>query len=291
MSTQVRHSLLATLGQLRHEPIAKRIRAESGGTAVVDTTRAILVWEPRRVVPSCAVPVEDVRGELTAASAAGREDATDVGHPMPEVSTRPVLDPSIPFVVHSTDGQPMDLTADGRTHRGVGFGAADADLTGYVILDFAAFDTWYEEDEVTVAHPRDPFHRIDILPSSRQLRLELDGVVLAESTRPVLLFETLLPTRYYLSPEEVRADLVPSPTRSYCAYKGQASYWSAVLPGQTVADLAWTYDAPQREAEPVRGLISFFDERIDVVLDGTAVARPVTPWSRPAGRSGAGPDT
>ena len=148
-----------------------------------------------------------------------------------------------------------------------------------MVLDFGAFDAWYEEDELNVGHPRDPFHRIDVLPSSRHVRLELDGQVLAESSRPTLLFETMLPARYYLPREDVRAELVPSGTRTFCAYKGQASYWTAAPGGPVLADIAWTYENPLHDAARVRGLIAFFDERIDVTLDSERLARPVTPWS------------
>ncbi len=197
---------------------------------------------------------------------------------------RPVLDPSIPFAVHTAEGQAVDLLAGGRTLAGAGFRPADPDLAGYVILDFAAFEAWYEEDELNVAHPRDPFHRIDVLTSSRQVRLELNGQVLAESSRPMLLFETMLPTRYYLPREDIRAALVPSPTRTYCAYKGQASYWSAVLGGDQLTDIGWSYAEPLHDATRVRDLVAFFDERIDVTLDGTRLERPVTPWSSGPGR-------
>jgi uncharacterized protein (DUF427 family) len=95
----------------------------------------------------------------------------------------------------------------------------------------------------------------------------------------VLLFETMLPTRYYLPREDVRAALVPSPTRTYCAYKGQASYWSAVLGDSQLTDIAWSYPEPLHDATRVRDLVAFFDERIDVTLDGTRLDRPVTPWS------------
>src|SRR6185436_1739794 len=109
------------------------------------------------------------------------------------------------------------------------------------------------------------------------VQLELDGEVLATSTRPILLFESMLPTRFYLPREDVRVELVPSPTTSVCAYKGRASYWSAVVGGRTVPDAAWSYEAPLREAEQVQGRIAFFDERVDVVLDGVRRERPVTP--------------
>jgi uncharacterized protein (DUF427 family) len=281
MSNQVRELMASGFGQLRHEPTAKRIQAVLGGETVVDSIRAVLVWEPRRIVPSYAVPVEDVRGDLAPAGAvsAAAGPGDDVGVALADVTSLRVLDPRVPFTVHSTAGETVDLRAAGQVRPGAGFRPADPDLAGLVILDFGAFDAWYEEDEQNVAHPRDPFHRIDVLPSSRQVRLELDGQVLAVSSRPVLLFETMLPTRYYLPRADVTAELVASSTRTWCAYKGQASYFSASVGGRLVPDIAWTYSDPQHDAARVRDLIAFFDERIDVVLDGQRRARPVTPWS------------
>lgn len=151
----------------------------------------------------------------------------------------------------------------------------DPDLAGYLVLDFDAFG-WREEDERIVAHPHDPFKRIDILASSRHVRIESDGRLLAESSRPLLLFETLLPVRYYLPRADVVVDLRPSDTVTYCAYKGRASYFSVP---EGPSDLAWTYPAPLREAEPVRDRIAFFNEKVDVIVDGERQQRPVTPWS------------
>jgi uncharacterized protein (DUF427 family) len=278
MSVQM-HGLLASgFDELRYEPIGKRIRAVLGGDTVVDSTRAALVWEPRRIVPSYAVPAGDLRGEL-APAAAPAGDAAEAGARMPALSSRPVLDPSVPFTVHTADGQAVDVRASGQDRPGAGFRPADSDLAGYVILDFRAFDGWYEEDEPNVGHPRDPFHRIDVLASSRHVHLELDGHVLADSSRPMLLFETMLPVRCYVPREDIRAELSPSGTRTYCAYKGQASYWSATLDDKIIPDIAWTYQQPLHDAARVRGLVSFFDERIDVSLDGEWRERPITPWS------------
>src|SRR5215472_7443285 len=276
MSTRVRDLLTSGLGQLRHEPTAKRIRAVLDGDTVVDTTRALLVWEPRRIVPSYAVPADDIAAELAPADTAAADVTGTIGAHMPELSRRPVLDPSVPFAVHTAEGRAAGLTTGQQTRPEAGFYPADPGLAGYVVLDFGAFDAWYEEDELNVAHPRDPFHRIDVLPSSRRVRVELDGEVLAVSSRPALLFETMLPTRYYLPRADVTAELVPSPTRTWCAYKGQASYFSASVGGRLVPDIAWTYEDPQHDADRVRGLIAFFDERIDVILDGERRPRPVT---------------
>jgi uncharacterized protein (DUF427 family) len=278
MSSQMGALLAGGLDQLRYEPIGKRIRAVLGGGTAVDSTRAVLVWEPRRIVPSYAVPADDIRGELVPAAAAPG-DTQQAGVQMPALSDRPVLTPADPFAAHTAEGQVVDVRACGQDRPGAGFRLVDPDLAGYIVLDFGAFDAWLEEDEANVAHPRDPFHRIDVLASSRHVRLELDGQVLAESSRPMLLFETMLPVRYYLPREDIRADLSPSDTRTYCAYKGQASYWSATVGGRAVPDIAWTYQQPLHDAAQVRGLTAFFDERVDVIVNGERHERPITPWS------------
>jgi uncharacterized protein (DUF427 family) len=280
MSTRLRDVLMAELGSLRHEPTEKRIRATLAGQTVVDSTRALLVWEPKRVVPTYAVPVDDVDGELGAApaddSAAERPDGIPAMG-APRLGDRVVLDPSVAFSVHTTAGEPLTLRARGGEAEAAAFRPSDPALEQFVLLDFDAFDAWYEEDERNVAHPRDPFHRIDIVHSSRHIRVELDGTTLAESNRPCLLFEPPLPVRYYLPREDVRTDLLePSDTRTACAYKGEASYFA--LPG--AGDVAWTYVQPLREASEVTGRIAFFNEHVDILVDGEPLERPVTPWSR-----------
>jgi uncharacterized protein (DUF427 family) len=222
--------LFRELDELRYEPIDKRIRATLGGEPVVDTTRAVVVWEPKRIVPSYGVPVEDVRGEIAAAAASG-------GGPVdaPEFAGRPVYDPSVPFTVHTARGEPVTVAG------AAGFRLADPDLDGYVVLDFGGFR------------------------------------VLADSGRPVLLFEPPLPVRYYLPPADVALDLLePSETRTTCAYKGHtSSYWA--LQGR---DVAWSYAEPLREAAEVTGRIAFFNEHVDITVDGERLERPSTPWSR-----------
>jgi uncharacterized protein (DUF427 family) len=244
------------LGELRYEPTEKRVRALLGDHAVVDTTRALLVWEPRRVVASYAVPVEDLDGELSGAE----------GHVADE---RPILDPRVPFAAHSMSGRSFDVVAGGRTLAAAAFAPDDAAFDGYVALDFHAFDTWYEEDEAVVSHPRDPYHRVDVRRSSRYVRIELDGRVLAESSSPALVFETNLPTRFYLPREDVKVELRPSDLHTYCAYKGEASYWS--VDGEE--DLVWGYEAPLPDAAGLEGRVAFYDDRVDVVVDGVPRAR------------------
>ena len=267
MSIRVLDNVFRQLDQLRHEPTGKRIRATFGDEPVVDSTGAMLVWEPRRIVPSYAVPVEDVAGDFIPADAA------------PAAERAPVLHPGIPFAAHSADGETLDLRVGDERREGAGFRPADPDLDGYVILDFRSFDKWFEEDELNVAHPRDPFKRIDILHSSRHVRVELDGELLAETTRPRLLFETALPMRVYMPRGDVRVELRPSAKQTYCAYKGQASYWSLDAAAAERKDLVWSYEDPLREAAEITGLVAFFNEKVDIVVDGKRSERPRTPWS------------
>ena len=165
-----------------------------------------------------------------------------------------------------------------------GFRLADADLAGYVVLDFGAFDAWYEEDEPNVGHPRDPFHRIDVLASSRHVRLELDGQVLAESSRPTLLFETMLPGPLLPAPRghPGRAESPAARGRS-APTRGRRRTGRRRLGDRAVPDIAWTYENPLHDAAQVRGLIAFFDERIDVTLDGERHRAAGHPLVIPAG--------
>src|SRR5215475_11940298 len=152
-------------------------------------------------------------------------------------------------------------------------------LAGMVTFSWRDPLTWFEEEEPLLAHARDPHKRVDVVASSRAVRVEIGGVLLAESHRPLLLFETTLPVRYYLPPDDVRIELMPSQTRSVCPYKGVAAWWSARI-GDTVAeDIAWSYPSPVPENPRIAGLICFRNERVDLTIDGQRMERPVTPWS------------
>lgn len=275
MSVKVRDLLWAELNSLRYEPIEKRIRGSLGDRTVVDSTRAIIVFEPKRVVPSYAVPTEDINAELEPQAS---PDATDPqAIDAPQLEGIPVFDPSIPFSVHTSEGEPLAVRARGVSREGAAFRLSDPDLSDYVVLDFDSFDAWYEEDEPNISHPRDPFHGVDVVASSRPVRVESGGEVLGESTGALFLFEPPLPVRYYLPPEDVRTDLLrPSDTKTVCAYKGQASYWSF----GDEEDLVWSYPEPLRDAAEVIGRLAFFNERVDITVDGERLRRPMTPWSR-----------
>jgi uncharacterized protein (DUF427 family) len=263
MGTRIRDLLTGALPSLRYEPTEKHLRIDLDGEPVADTIDGLLVWEPRRVVPTYAAPEADVSARL---EPAGRVD---------DLADLPVLVPTNPFATHSCTGEMFDVIVGGRRRPAAAFRPDDPDLAGYLTFDFSAF-TWREEDEPIVSHPHDPFKRIDILASSRRVRIEWEGRLLAESARPLLLFETLLPIRFYLPRADLSVDLEPSDTVSDCAYKGRASYLS--VPGGP-ADIAWTYHHPLREAEPIRDLVAFFNERVDVIVDGQRRQRPITPFS------------
>ncbi len=279
MATRMMSAIADGLDQLRFEPTEKRVWATVDGNPIVNTTRAVLIWEPRRFIPAYAVPVEDVTAQLQLSARESATGAAGAGYSLPGREGPPVLTPRDPFQMHTADGESMDLVTATARREAVGFRLSDPDLSGYVVLDFDGLDEWYEEDEPLVKHPRSPFTRIDLRQSSRNVRIELDATVLAETTSAMLVFETGLPVRYYLPRADVRVGLIPSQTRSACAYKGVASYWSAEVGDTLIEDLAWTYQAPLREVTDLVDLICFFDEKSDLILDGVARERPVTPWS------------
>ena len=165
-----------------------------------------------------------------------------------------------------------DVRADALPDGAVRPAARD----GFVNVDWHVVNEWFVEDGQLFGHARDIYHRIDVWPSTRHVRISRDGVVLAETRRAKILFETNLPPRYYLPVEDVRVELLASATKTRCAYKGSASYFSVA--GHD--DLVWTYTDPQLDAEPVRDLVCFFNERVDLEVDGERVERPRTQWSQ-----------
>ena len=199
-----------------------------------------------------------------------------------ELGGATVVDSRRPLVVWEA-GKVVPVYAfpreDVREHalpEGAARGYDDPDLAGHLTLDWQAMDAWYEEDEEVFVHPRDPYKRVDVLQSSRHVRVEIDDRVVAETTRPRLLFETGLPTRYYIPQDDVRMELLaPTDHHSRCPYKGLASYWSA---GDD-ENIAWSYLDPIPEQPKIRGLIAFFNERVDLHVDGELQERPITQWS------------
>ena len=248
----------ATRGRVRVEPGPKRVRAYLDGIPVVDSAHVRLVWEQPNY-PVYYFPLDDVR--------------TDLLHPTGE--TR-----------HSSsrgDAQLCDVRVGDRVAPAAAYRYADSpleELRELVAFTWSAMDHWFEEDEEVHVHPRSPYTRVDILPSSRVVRVEIDGVIVAESSHPTLLFETGLPTRYYFAKPDVRLDLlVPTESSSGCPYKGTARYWSVVIGDTVHADYAWAYDYPLPESIRVAGLICFYNERVDLFVDGEHQERPKTKFS------------
>lgn len=266
--------MMSALPQLRYQPTQKRVRVRKGDSVVADTRRAVLIWEPMRVVASYAIHESDIDGDVIRAAAGPEPEYRSVGF---GPDSPPLLDPSVPFAVHTADGTPMTVTTPAGS--GAAFRLDDPDLAGYVILDFDDFD-WWEEDEPIIGHPRDPFHRIDVRRSSRRIRIEYRGTVLAESDHPHLLFEGTFPMpRYYLPRADVRVDLEPGSLRTTCAYKGHATHYTAIVGEERLANIAWSYPDPLDDATAVKDLICFYQERLDVILDGEQVEKVRTPWS------------
>jgi uncharacterized protein (DUF427 family) len=233
-------------GRVRVEHGAKRVRAYLGGELIADTTEPLLVWE-KPFYPTYYFPAGDIRAELTP-------------------------DGSIFHSPSRGDADGFTLRAGGKEAAGAALRYANSpfeELRDAIRLDWNAMDAWFEEDEEVFTHPRDPYTRVDILPSSRHVRIELEGVTIAETEKPTLLFETGLPTRYYLPKTHVRLDLlVPSDTASHCPYKGQAEYWSIRLDDEIRPDVAWSYRTPLPESQKIAGLISFYADKVELHVDG-----------------------
>lgn len=245
-------------GRVRVEDSRKRVRAFLGGHAVVDTTRPLLVWE----IPY--YPTYYFR----------QEDFADGSLiPTGEVNRSPSRGEAVVY----------DVAVNGNKVEAAAYGYDDSpieELNGTVALVWDKMDQWFEEDDEVYVHPRDPYTRIDILQSSRHIRVEVDGVTVAESQQPRLLFETNLPTRYYLPKTDVRFDLLtPTDKSTACPYKGTARYWSVTIDGRTHEDIVWGYDTPLRESEQIAGFVCFYNEKVDIYVDGVLEERPKTKFS------------
>jgi uncharacterized protein (DUF427 family) len=243
------------------DPVPQRIRAIFGGETVVDSTSAKLLHETGHL-PVYYFPLDDVRQDLLERS----EKRT--------------------HCPHKGEASYWSLRVGNRTAPDAFWGYEEpiepADfLRRHVALSWHVADEWFAEDEQLFGHARDPYTRIDVYRTSRRVVVSIGEEVVADSVRTRALFETGLPTRYYFPRDDVRLDLFePSPKRTRCAYKGSASYWHVRAGGELHDDLAWTYANPQHDAELVRDFIAFFNERVDLDVDGEREERPRTQWSR-----------
>jgi len=240
-------------GRVRVEKSDKRVRAMLGGEIVVDSLKPLLVWEVP-YYPTYYFPAEDVQTDLL----------VETG----ETRRSPSRGEATQYVVKAGNGE------------GAAYAFLESEikeLEGHYAFVWKTLDHWFEEDEEVYVHPRDPYSRIDIVPSSRRVRVEIEGVTVADSTNASFLFETGLPTRYYIPKTDVRmALLTPTDLATACPYKGTARYWSATIDGETHDNIVWGYDAPLPESQKVAGLVAFYNEKVDIIVDGQKQERPVT---------------
>jgi len=238
----------------------RRLRAYFGGEVILDTKQAVLLHETRHL-PVYYVPLADVRHELL--------DATDHTTHCP----------------YKGDASYWSVRVGDRVAENAVWNYPEVvegcpDISGYVALYWTSMDHWFEEDEEVFVHPRNPYKRIDVLESSRHVRVEIDGTTVADSSRPRLLFETDLPVRYYLPALDVRLELLTATaTSTACPYKGTARYWSVTVDDTTYDDIVWGYDAPLPEVGKIARLMCFFNEKVDIHVDDELQARPLSPWS------------
>ena len=245
---------------LYFEDSPRRVRAVLGGETVADSRRVKLMHETGHL-PIYYFPEEDVRMDLLEAT-----DHTTTCRFKGEASYWSVrVGETVAENAVWSYPDPIESAPP---------------IAGYVAFYWRKMDRWFEEDEEVFVHPRDPYHRVDALESSRHVKVSVNGEVVAETERPVVLFETGLPPRYYIPPEDVREDvLVPSDHQTQCPYKGTASYHSVEAGGGTVEDVVWHYPEPIAAAEKIRDTFSFFNEKVDLEVDGEAQERPQTQWS------------
>jgi uncharacterized protein (DUF427 family) len=236
----------------------RRVRAYFDNQLIADSERVLLVFETKRP-PVYWFPTSDVRMDLLA----------------PKEQTAAAASGTVRW----------RSTAGGKMVDNLAWSYAEpigdlAPLENYIAFYWNAIDAWYEEDEEVFVHPRDPYTRVDTVHSSRRVRVEVDGETIAVTSRPVLLFETGLPTRYYIPKLDVRMDLLESSdTVTHCPYKGDASYWNLRLGDKTFKDFVWAYRRPIPEIPKIENLLCFYNEKVELYVDGVLQERPITPFS------------
>jgi uncharacterized protein (DUF427 family) len=242
------------------EPSPRWVRVEINGVTIASSKRPLLLRETG-LRPTYYFPREDVRMDLL--------EPTDLSTHCP----------------YKGDASYWTIKVGDRVEKDAVWSYENPypehpEIKEYLAFYWAKVDHWYEEAEEIFKHPRDPYHRVDVIQSTREVRIEINGQTVAESRNPRLLFETGHPTRYYLPREDVRMDLLtPTATESVCPYKGQASYWTAKIGDIELKDIVWSYENPIAECPKVKGLMSFFNEKVDVFVDGERQERPITSWS------------
>ena len=244
-------------GRVHTEPSMKRVRTFLCGNLVADSAQPTLVWE-KPYYPTYYFPSGDIRAELIATGQTEHSPSRGDGHVYDvKVGTAVATGAALRY-----PESPLEQLRD------------------LVRLDWSAMTEWLEEDEPVYTHPRDPYTRVDILTSSRHVRVAVDGITLADSHQPRILFETGLPSRYYLPLSDFRMDLLhPSATETHCPYKGTATYWSVQAGERVYDDYVWMYRFPLPESQKIAGLASIYNERVDIYIDEALQQRPRTHFS------------
>ncbi len=244
--------------RVRIEPSNKRVRTYLGGEVVADTKAPLLVWE-KPYYPVYYFPATDVNLDLLTATG--------------EVTRSPSRGDATLYTVATASGK-----AESAAYRHLD--SPVAELRDYVAFSWEAMDSWFEEDEEVYVHARDPYTRVDILPSSRRIEVVIDDVKVADTTAARFLYETGLPTRYYIPKTDVRMDLLePTELHTECPYKGVASYYDVVVDGNRHDNIVWWYPFPTEESSRIAGLVSFYNEKLDIYVDGELEERPRTVFS------------
>lgn len=242
------------------DPTPKRIRVTVAGETIADSRRAMLLHESGHQ-PIYYFPPQDVRADVL------------------EPSDRHTHCPKKGEASYHTIRIGEHLVNAGAWYYPDPLPHAPPILKDLIAFYWERMDGWFEEDEQVFGHPRDPYHRVDVRRSDRHVRVWLHGQLLAESRSASGLFESNLPTRWYLPREDVLAELVPSEASSYCPYKGRASYHSVRLnDGDLATDLIWTYPEPLPDAAAIQGLLCFWGEQVEIELDGELQQSPESPW-------------
>ena len=233
------------------EPTGRWIRATLKGETITDSKRAMLMIESRGE-QDYYFPVEDVRLNLL-------EESNDV-----ETSGYRGARKFWNLKLGEQVIEKVAWTYEPKENR--------PDFNGYIAFAWNAMEHWYEEEEEVFLHPRNPYHRVDTIQSSRHVEIFVDEVKVADTTRPYLLFETSLPTRYYIPKDDVQMEhLTPTDTQTICPYKGFASYYNVKANGGTYADIVWTYPDPIPEAPKLKDTLAFWpekDKRIQIFVGG-----------------------
>lgn len=249
---------------IHFETSPRRVRVKFGGEWIADSTDMVLMYESGHL-PVYYFPVKDVR--------------LDMLHPTDHTS----------YCQYKGDASYWTIEAGGQTSENAVWAYQQPfdEMTAINLQDYCAFywdriDQWFEEDEEIFVHPRDPHKRIDAIPSSRAVKVVLGGETVAETTRAHFLFETGMPTRYYIPVDDVRVDLLaPSDRITRCPYKGVSSYWSATISDQQFENIVWGYRDPVAECPKIKNLMCFFNEKVDAIfVDGVETEKPVTRWSK-----------